>query len=216
MKKIIVFLLSILVLVVGVRIINYLLDPPIEYALERKTDTINDDKIYNYGANFKTISKEGLNEFNYKYEDLSISYYGGLLKINDKEVMSVSSVYDYFSIFNDEILVILYNLDDEGNLLIYNYKTDSETVINNYKKMVIEKINPLTFSDEGITVNFTLIKDDRIIGSKKELCKYKDKSKSVEKTLFYEYDKDNKSFKKAQELYSMSLLSYINQYNLCK
>lgn len=215
MKKIIVVLLSVLIIAVSIKGITYLLDPPIHYALDKKSTSIREDETYNFGEHFKTFSVSGLLKFDYNSGDLNLSYDGNILKINDKLINNVSSVYDYYATYDDSVLVISYVIDDVSYLHIYNYHENQEKVINKYKEMILDRNSPITFDDDGITLSFTGVKNDEFIKNGKSICKDKKMDKVVSKTVLYKYNCDLLSFDEKEMLYDTSLLNYINKNHLC-
>lgn len=212
----IVMLFSVLLIACCVRLIAYLLDPPIQYELDRKNSVVSDEDIYNYGSHFKTFSISNKENFEYKSDSLSIKYDGYTLKINEKVFEDVTSLYDFFSIYDDTLLVISYVADETMNVFVYNFKNGEEKFINKYNDMIIDLDSSITFDDDGITLSFTSIKDGKFIKNKKDICKDKDKSKKVIKTVLYKYKSDECIIDGNAELYSMSLLTYLNKYNLCE
>lgn len=215
MKKVTVFLFSILIIVIGVKVISNLLNPKIEYAIDKKFKNIENDDIYNYGNHFKTISVSELNSFTYDDVDLHIYYNEDKLMINDKTITDVTKVYDYFSIYDDNLVVICYTKDEENRVLFYDYVTDSEREVINYKNMIIDFERSITFDDDGIVINYKLIDNGVFIDSKKDICKSKNKEKTVSITVLYEYDTNHKKISSSKELYSYNLMTYIKQNNLC-
>lgn len=215
-KKIIVVLLSALIIAVSVKGIILLLDPPMHYALDRKSSSIRNDETYNFGEHFKTFSVSGLLKFDYNSDDLTLNYDGNILKINDKLINNVSSVYDYYAVYDNNVLVISYVVDDEANLYIYNYQDNQEKIINKYKEMMLDQTSPITFDDDGITLSFTSVKGDRYIKNGKSLCDDKKADRVVSKTVLYKYNSDSVSFDEGKVLYDTSLLNYLNKKHLCK
>lgn len=215
MKKLIIILLSILILLIGVRIIMCLLDPPIHYALDKKNSFIDSLNTYNYGDYFKTYSIEGLSNFEYTDDDFTIECDGNILKVNDNE-FDVVSLDNYFSIYDDELFVISFTDLSGVNILVYNLRLNDFKLISSYKEMLIHGDSPITYSDDGITLSFTSIDGDKFIKNNKSICKTKDKSKDVIKTLLYKYDVDKKAFSNVPDtIYSISLKTYIDKYDLC-
>lgn len=215
MKKVIVTLLSILILVLSIRLIVYLLDYVPELALDKGTSVIDDEDLYNYGVFFKTYSIKSPKYFSYEIDALKIKYDNETLTINDKVINDVTSVYNYFSIYDNTLLVISYTTKDDSLVLIYNYKNMEEREIKKYKNMILDNEAPITFDDDGITLNYTSIMDNNFIKSGKSICSSKNKDIDVCKTIFYEYDHDTKNIKNSKEIYNMSLLTYINKHNSC-
>lgn len=216
MKKIIVILFSIMILVVGVKVINNLLNPKIEYNLDKKFKNIENDDVYNYGKHFKTISVSELNSFTYDDVDLHIYYNEDKeLIINDKTIIGVTEVYDYFSIYDDNLLIISYKKENETRVLFYNYINNDEMEVINYKDMIIDFDRGITFDDDGVVVSYKLIDNGVFIDSKKDICKSKNKEKTVSITVLYAYDTNYKKISNSKELYSYNLMTYIRQNNLC-
>lgn len=215
-KKIIVVLLSALIIAVSVKGIMLLLDPPIHYALDKKSSSIRNDETYNFGEHFKTFSVSGLLKFDYNSDDLTLNYDGANLKINDKLINNVSSVYDYYAVYDNSVLVISYVVDDVSNLYIYNYQKNQEKIINKYKEMILDQDSPITFDDDGITLSFTSVKDDKYIKNGKSICDDKKMDRVVSKTVLYKYNSDSLSFDESKVLYDTSLLNYLNKKHLCK
>lgn len=215
MKKVIVFLFSIMILVIGVKVINDLLNPKIEYNLDKKFKNIENDDVYNYGEHFKTISVSELNSFTYDDVDLHIYYSEDKLIINDKTIIGVTEVYDYFSIYDDNLLIISYKKENENRVLFYNYINNDEREVINYKSMIIDFDRGITFDDDGVVVSYKLIDNGVFIDSKKDICKVKNKEKTVSITVLYEYDVNHKKISSSKELYSYNLMTYIKQNNLC-
>lgn len=215
MKKVIVFLFSIMILVIGVKVINDLLNPKIEYNLDKKFKNIENDDVYNYGEHFKTISVSELNSFTYDDVDLHIYYSEDKLIINDKTIIGVTEVYDYFSIYDDNLLIISYKKENENRVLFYNYINNDEREVINYKSMIIDFDRGITFDDDGVVVSYKLIDNGVFIDSKKDICKVKNKEKTVSITVLYAYDTNSKKISSSKELYSYNLMTYIKQNNLC-
>ena len=85
MKRVIVFLLSVMILVIGVKIINNLLNPKIEYALDRKSKNLDSSEVYNFGDHFKTFTIDNLNSFTYDDINLHVYFNEDKLTLRDRE-----------------------------------------------------------------------------------------------------------------------------------
>lgn len=215
MKRVIVFLLSVMILVIGVKIINNLLNPKIEYALDRKSKNLDSSEVYNFGDHFKTFTIDNLNSFTYDDINLHVYFNEDKLVINDKTITNVRKVYDYFALYDDTLLMICYEKDETSHLLFYNFLTGEEIEKTNYKGMVIDFDKGITFDDDGVVVGYKLIDDGLLIDSKKDICKLKNKEQIVFIKVQYAYDSIYKKVGDLQELYSYNLMTYIKQNNLC-
>ena len=215
MKKIIPILTSLLLIVIGCFLINKLLNPNIEYKLFKESE-INDEDIYNYGDSFKTLSLGGRDDFTYESNGVNVTYKDSVLKINDYEVFNVESVYNYFSIYHNELIVISYTVDAKAQLLFYNKSVDNAYLVSEYRGFLLDAGSNITFDDEGITVSFIGIKDNKLIKGNKDICKIKDEDIVVVKTYLLEYKSDERWIGEPKLLYSYNLFSYKNKNNLCK
>ncbi len=215
MKKLIAILTSLLLIVVGCFLINKLLNPNIEYKLFKESE-VDDEDIYNYGDSFKTLSLGDRNDFTYEKNGVKITYKDSILKINDYEVSNVESVYNYFSIYHDELIVISYTVDSKAQLLFYNKSVDNAYLISEYKGFILDINSSITFDDDGITVSFIGVKDNKLIKGNKDICKIKDEDMVVVKTYLLEYKNNERWIGEPKLLYSYNLFSYKNKNNLCK
>ncbi len=213
MKKLIAILTSLLLIVIGCFLINKLLNPNIEYKLFKESE-INDEDIYNYGDSFKTLSLGGRDDFTYESNGVNVTYKDSVLKINDYEVFNVESVYNYFSIYHNELIVISYTVDAKAQLLFYNKSVDNAYLVSEYRGFLLDAGSNITFDDDGITVSFIGIKDNKLIKGNKDICKIKDIV--VVKTYLLEYKSDERWIGEPKLLYSYNLFSYKNKNNLCK
>ena len=216
MRKLLIFLICILIIVFGLFIINKLLNPKITYEFESTTTkSFKEYSLFNYGDNFETYIINNNSKFNITIDKVNITFNNSTLSINDYILDNVDKIYDYFSIYDKSVVVIGYSKDNLNYLLNYNYNLNEDKIISNYNGMIIDFESGLIFEDLGYIVNYSYINDNVYLKTGQDICDIKKTDIIVNKALEYYFDKNDKTFKKTEELYSSNLYSYINKYNLC-
>lgn len=216
MKKIIVSLLCILIIVIGILLIVKLLHPSdLLDNYNTTTKSYKDFSLFNYGEHFKMYDTGKSNMFDYTIGSAHIKFGDNTLTINDKIIENINSIYQYFSIYDDSLIVIGYTKDNNNYLLNYNLTLDKELLLSNYKDMIIDFKEGLIFEDKGIIVNYSFVEDNIYIKTNTSICDKDIKKEIAIRGIEHYYDEDEKFVDGLEELYLLTIDDYIKKYKIC-
>lgn len=219
MKKIIVAVISLLIIGISMLFINKLLNPDNESEVveEKTTMSYGEYFLFNFDTNVNVYSLKDPSNFHLFVQSINIDYQDDSIIISDKEFDEVLSVYSYFAIYDDAVVVMAYkDINNYSHIVIYNTYLKELDIIDKVDSFYIDIDEDIIFENIGIIVNTSKVFDNKLRETNMNICKIKDKNMIVNQTFEIYYDKNTKKFTKNEGLYSTNLYSYINQNNLCK
>ena len=216
MRKILISLTSILVIIAGVYLINYLLNPNNLVDREQTTTrSFKDYNLFNYGDNFKTYSIENKRNIDYLINGVKITYENETLLINEHETSMVQGLYDYFATYDDSLLILAYYQGGESFIITYNYDIDDYKVLANYNNMIVDLREGLIFNDDGVIINYSYVKDNKYLKNNKNICDIENDDLTANIAVQYYYDNNEHKLGKIEEIYKLNLYTYKKKNNLC-
>ncbi|MCH5167772.1 MAG: hypothetical protein J1F35_07810 [Erysipelotrichales bacterium] len=216
MRKLLIFLICVLVIVIGVYSINYLLNPDsLKETEPPTTKSFKDYSLFNYGDHFKTYSIGNKDRIDNLIDGVKIVFQNKTLLVNDHEIPNIQNLYDYFATYDDSLLVMAYYQGNKAYVITYNYNIDDYKVISDYNNMIIDSTDGLIFEDEGVIINYSYIKDNKYLKNNIDICEIEKDDFTANIAIEHYYDKNEKKLSKTEEIYSLNLYSYKKKYNLC-
>lgn len=218
MKKVIVGIVVFIILDIAVLLINQLLQPEeVEEVNENTTISYGDYELFNFGNNFNVYNLKKSSDFHINVQNINLDYENGQIIIGEEMFNEVDRVYSHFAIYDNSLVVVAYqDAKKYSHLILYDAYTKELKVMDKIEDFYINIEDDIIFENVGIIVNTSKIMANKLIGTKNDICRFKDQDMIVTQTYELYYDKNTKMFNKKEVLYSINLYSYINNNNLCK
>lgn len=219
MKKVFVMIISLVIIGISLFFINKLLSPDNEdYEVEESTTiSYGDYELFNFDTNFNVYSLKDPSNFHIVVQNINIDYQEGSIVVAERVFDEVQTVYSYFAIYGNSVVVMAYkDINESSHVIMYDTYTSELEVIDKIDSFYVTIDENIIFENVGIIINTTKIKSNKIIGTNNDICKIKDQDMLVSQTYEIYYDSNTKKFSKNESLYSLNLYSYISNNNLCK
>ena len=220
MKKVLSFIIAIVIIIIAIFFINQLL-----YSNKKRFEITTTTKIINKYDGYSLIFEDdyfqkykldNASEFKIEINNIIINYINNILTINNNKLENID-INQIIAIYEDNIVIPFKYLDKVyDGLYIYNIKNNSINIINKLNNLYLN-IYSIDFNKNTIDVVFQNVYNNQILLNDKleDICFIKYDNQIIKENVSLIYDINDNSFIDYEEYSKLSFESYKNMYKYC-
>ena len=220
MKKVISFIIAIVIIIIAIFFINKLL-----YSNKPKFEITTTTKIINKYEGYSLISEDDyfqeyklddINEFSIELNNINIKYANNSLTINNDQIEDII-INQIIAKYEDNLVIPFKYLDNVyDGIYVYNMRDKSSYIINKLDKLYLS-IDNIQFSKNTIDVIYKNVYEKEILinGKLEDICSVKYDNQIIKENVSLIYDINENSFLNYEEYAKLTFESYKNMYKYC-